>query len=125
MLRLQADKDFVFEILKSGDSLAEYLQAAIVLQFAPAELKNNFEIVLECVKRFPGMLQFASENLRDNKTIVLEAVKKDGMVWVDLLLSSPSTVEKHPNLTRSDLVRLYSESGAVLSVALYLQLVRL
>lgn len=44
------------------------------LRFASVELKANHEIVLEAVKN--GMaLDFASENLRANREIVLEAVK--------------------------------------------------
>ena len=50
------------------------------LEYASPELKNNYDIVMEAVKNAGYALQFASDELRNNPDIVLEAAKAAGYV---------------------------------------------
>jgi uncharacterized protein YukE len=49
-----------------------------MLEFAPKEFQNNFQIVLEAVKQYGRALEDASTELKKNYDIVIQAVKQDG-----------------------------------------------
>ena len=53
-------------------------RSGCALQFASEELKANETIVLEAVKQNRWALGYASKELRANETIVMEAVKQYG-----------------------------------------------
>jgi hypothetical protein len=50
-------------------------QNPCALQFAPDAVKNDLDLVLECVTRVPLTFRFASESLRNNYTIADAAVR--------------------------------------------------
>ena len=52
-------------------------QGGRALQYAPAELKGDRELVLAAVKSFGGALEFASQRLKADREVVLTAVEND------------------------------------------------
>ncbi|CAE7411371.1 ANK1 [Symbiodinium natans] len=86
----------VLEEIRGGDALLALLNAPAnlrndrevvlaavkkksnALQFAPEVLRGDREVVLAAVERSGGALQYASEALKGDREVVLAAVKEDG-----------------------------------------------
>jgi tetratricopeptide (TPR) repeat protein len=90
--RLQGDRAFVRRLLTApyeegiprklqnlrGDNGVS-LPSGWVLEFASAELQDDYEMVSLAVSQCGGALKFASTRLRGQKNVVITAVKQDGL----------------------------------------------
>ena len=57
--------------------LAKCREYGLQLEFAPAAVKANFEVVMAAVMKNPKAIQFAAPELRRNKEVMLVAIKQD------------------------------------------------
>ncbi len=48
-----------------------------LIKYADYEIKNNYDVILNCVKQNGLLLEFASENLKMNEDIVIAAIKQN------------------------------------------------
>lgn len=62
---------------EQAEWLAKCREYGLQLEFAPAAVKADFEVVMAAVMKNPKAIQFAAPELKKNKEVMLVAIKKD------------------------------------------------
>ncbi len=75
-------KPFIQPICKNKKEALELVKMdGRSLKYVSDELKDDKEVVLAAVKRFPGIWLYASKRLRDSKDVALMVINGGGTYW--------------------------------------------
>ena len=74
------------------------MQNGNALKYAPDIFKNNPDIVIPCIDKFPWAFEYCSHELKQDKTIIETATKK--VKWVSIDDISKSALEYTEKIRR-------------------------